>query len=380
MKDVIIFGATGSIGKNALDIIRSNKKIFNVKALCTNVNIAVLKKQVDEFNPKYVCVADPVQADKFKDVLKKGVKFFYGLSGLKEFCSLESDISVMAISGIAAMEPLLAHIPHTKRIALANKEAIITGGKFIFNKAKKYKTEILPVDSEINALYQLFKSDGKVERVYLTASGGALFDYSKPRVAKITAKQVLSHPTWKMGRRITVDSATLVNKGFEVVETNRFFNIEYKNIHVVIHRESVVHAMCEYADNTIFACMYPPDMRLPIGYALFYPQARMTVKGIDFSKRFSLSFQPVSFEQFPLLELVIKAGSEDNNKLTVLNAADEIVIDYFLKGKVEFKSITKILFDIYNMCPAYMLKSVSDVYKWDTWGRGKTMELLDKLC
>ncbi|MBP7088550.1 MAG: 1-deoxy-D-xylulose-5-phosphate reductoisomerase, partial [Candidatus Omnitrophica bacterium] len=242
MKKVVIFGSTGSIGKNALEVIRKDRQRFEIIGLCANRDTKTLYSQIKEFSPSYVCVADETKAKELKDKLSKKIKFFSGQEGLKEFASLKSDISLMAISGISCLEPLLINIKHAKRIALANKESIVVGGYFVFRLAKEFNTEVLPVDSEINALYQIMeqmqtsKSDS-FKKVYLTASGGSL--YHKKDFLKVGIKEVLSHPTWKMGKRITVDSATLVNKGFETIESHYFFNLPYKKIDILIHRESI---------------------------------------------------------------------------------------------------------------------------------------------
>ncbi len=230
MKEVIIFGSTGSVGRSALEVIAGNPKDFNVKGLSANQDIKTLKAQIVKFNPRYVCVCDEIFAKKIEPFLKGKVKLLKGDRGLEEFSSLKSDISVMAISGVSALKPLLINLKYTKRVALANKESIVTAAPIIFSQAKKFNTEIIPVDSEINAFFQLmqFKTDGSntaFRKVYLTASGGALLGHKKKDFHKVTPKKVLKHPTWKMGERITVDSATLVNKAFEVIETHFFFGI-----------------------------------------------------------------------------------------------------------------------------------------------------------
>ncbi|MCK4912803.1 MAG: 1-deoxy-D-xylulose-5-phosphate reductoisomerase, partial [Candidatus Omnitrophica bacterium] len=239
MKDkVLIFGSTGSIGKNALSVIREDKNKFKVIGLCANRDIDTLYRQIKEFRPLFVCVRDIDKAKSLKEKLGKSIKFFVGQQGLEDFASIKSDIAVMAITGISALKPLLITIANSKRIALANKEAIVTAGSIVFKRAKNFNTQILPVDSEINALFQLIKPSQSFglnqtrakrgwrddfRKVYLTASGGALAGYSKSKLAKVGVKKVLDHPTWKMGKRVTVDSATLVNKGFEVIETHYFF-------------------------------------------------------------------------------------------------------------------------------------------------------------
>lgn len=393
MKKVIIFGSTGSIGKNALEVIRKDKQSFKIIGLCANRDTKTLYAQIKEFSPSYVCVADEIKAKELKEKLNKKIKFFSGEKGLREFASLQSDISLMAISGISCLEPLLINIKHTKRVALANKESIVVGGSIVFRMAKEFNTEILPVDSEINALYQIIEKmqiapeSNSFKKVYLTASGGSL--YNKKDLIKVGIKEVLSHPTWKMGKRITIDSATLVNKGFETIESHYFFNLPYKKIDIIIHRESIVHALVEYKDNTIFACMYPPDMKTPIAFTFYYPQRHCSLSGPLFSGKkhlknnlnnyFSCSFSPIRYDRYPLLKMILEAAEKKDNSLAVLNACDEIAIDYFLQGKISFTDIYKAMHYLSQNYPLSQIKSINDIFYWDNWARIKTKEYLDKL-
>ncbi|MFA5008322.1 MAG: 1-deoxy-D-xylulose-5-phosphate reductoisomerase [Candidatus Omnitrophota bacterium] len=378
METLNIFGSTGSIGKNALDVIRKNKKDFKVLGLSTNTNIEALISQVKEFSPSYICVADEESAKKIKHLGKK-IKLFKGQSGLCEFASVGCDVSLMAISGISALKPLMVNIEHAKKIALANKESIVTAGGFVLTKAKRFKTKIFPVDSEINALYQLFALQKDFSKVYLTASGGALFNYRLKDLSRVSAKTVLTHPTWDMGKRITVDSATLVNKGFEIVEAHYFFNLPYENIGVVIHRESRVHAFVEFKDKTLFACMYPPDMRIPISFALSYPGRMNALKTCNFNSGFSLSFEPLKEKQFPLLGIVLEAAKRCDNALSVLNGCDETAVEYFLNKKIKFTDIHKAMGYIFSHYKQAKVKTLDDVFYWDNWGRVKTKEYLRAL-
>ncbi|MCK5393402.1 MAG: 1-deoxy-D-xylulose-5-phosphate reductoisomerase, partial [Candidatus Omnitrophica bacterium] len=355
-----------------------------------------LYKQIKEFSPKYVCVRDEKAAKAIKPDLEKVCKLFKGDKGLEEFSNLKSDISIMAISGISALKPLLVNIRYAKRIALANKESLVTAGKLIFNEARRFNTEIIPVDSEINALFQLvsinredIKANNILRKIYLTASGGALADYKKKDLDKVSVKQVLNHPTWKMGRRITVDSATLMNKGFEVIESHYFFNIPYDKINIVIHKESVVHALVEYKDDTFFSCMYSPDMRMPISFALYYPERfdsdkkkSVISKGTSFLKNkngFLCSFYPVNYSKYPILEIILQSAKKQDNSLIILNACDEIAIDYFLKKKIKFTDIHRVIKFMFNRYPAAKITDINDIFYWDNWGRIKTREYLNKL-
>ncbi|MCM8820248.1 MAG: 1-deoxy-D-xylulose-5-phosphate reductoisomerase, partial [Candidatus Omnitrophica bacterium] len=343
-----------------------------------------LLMQAKEFLPENICIVDQNYSNKIKDLPKK-IKVFIGKDGLNDFSKIKSDISVMAISGLSCLKPLILHIPYTKRIALANKESIVTASKFIFKEAKKQNVEIFPVDSEINAIFQFFSFDKKIlnsnflNKIYITASGGSLLNRKKKDLTSVKIKDVLSHPTWKMGKRITVDCATLVNKGFEVIEVHNFFDIPYEKIDILIHRQSQVHALLELKDKTIIACLYPTDMRIPISYALYYPERFYNNDGFDFKNKFSFSFEPISFKKFPLLKLILEAAKKQDNSLVILNACDEIAIEYFLKRKIKFIHIYKVLEYMFSRYPSMQLKTIEDVFYWDNWSRIKTKEYLNRL-
>ena len=385
MKKVLIFGSTGSVGKSALEVLGGDRKQFRVLGLCANSNTEILRQQIKEFKPLYVCVKDEAAAKKISKTLGKGIKLFTGDKGLEEFAQISSDISFMAISGISCLKPLLINIRYARRIALANKESLVTAGFLIFSAAEKFNTEILPVDSEINALFQLLakrKAKGRgddLRKVYLTASGGALLDYNKKDLNKVGVKEVLAHPTWKMGRRITVDCATLVNKAFEAIETHYFFDLSYEKIDIVLHKESIAHALVECKDNTLFACLYPPDMKMPISFALYHPKRAESSCEVNFKKGFSFSFSQINYSKYPLLSLVLKAAKRGDNSLVVLNACDEVAIDYFLKGKINFTDIDKAMKKLFKVYPQHKIKTIDDVFHWDDWARAKTKEYLDKL-
>lgn len=384
MKKVIIFGSTGSIGKSALAVIGKAKDKFKVVGLAANKDLNALYRQIKQFKPQAVCLTDEGKAARLKPKLLKGVKLFSGESGLLEFSGLKSDISLMAISGVACLKPLLENIKHTKRVALANKESLVTAGSLVLAKARKYKTEILPVDSEINALFQLVSenkslTNGSLSKVYLTASGGALCGLKNKDLAKVTVKKVLAHPTWKMGKRITVDSATLVNKAFEVIETHFFFGLPYNKIDILLHRESTIHALVEKNDGTLFACLYPPDMKLPISFALHYPTRQPKEKKVNFKNRFSYNFEPMPYANYPLLRIVLEAARRRDNSLAILNACDEVAVCAFLKGKIKFTDIIKIMTHIFKTYPRRKIKNINQVFCWDKWGRAKTKEEIAKL-
>ncbi len=381
MKKILVFGSTGSIGKNALEVIKQGSDQFRVIGLCANQDIDALWEQVKEFKPSYVCLVNQERAEELNKILPKSVELFTGQEGLEKFSSLSSDISLMAISGISCLGPLLINIKSSKRIALANKEAIVCAGSLVFKTAKKYKTEIIPVDSEINALFQLIgrPEKGDLRKIFLTASGGALANYDVGELDKAGVEEVLNHPTWSMGKRVTIDSATLVNKAFEVVEAHRFFDMPYEDIGIVIHKESIIHALIQYQDNSLLACLYPPDMKMPISHALYYPKRLKSKYRDELDKPFNCNFKPINFERYPLLKLVLDAAKRDDNSLAILNAVDEVAIDYFLNKKIKFTDMHKVMKSIFKNYPSNKINNIKDLKYWDRWGREKAKEFLDKL-
>lgn len=387
MKQVMVFGSSGSVGKNALRVIDSDRRNFKVQGLCVNSDIATVKDQIERFRPSYVCIRDEKEAAKLERILAtKRITVFKGESGLEEFARIPSDISVMAITGISCLRPLLANLRYTKRVALANKESVVTAGPLVFEAAKASGTQIIPVDSEINALYQLIgpgserlSNNSSVRKVYLTASGGALAGYARRYLATVTPERVLRHPTWKMGPRITVDSSTLINKAFEVIETHYFFHLAYTDIDIILHKESFVHALIEFVDNTLSACMYTPDMKTPIAYALYYPERLSAEKDRNFSKPFCCSFSPLDTRKFPLMELVLKAAARADNGLVVLNACDEVLVEHFLAKKISFGDMYKVMKSISRRYLSQKINTIDDVFFWDLWARVKTKEYIEKL-
>lgn len=382
MRKITVFGSTGSIGKSALEVIRGDRKSFCVDGLLVHSNITLLLKQVREFKPRRVCVVDERAAGVCRRKLPRGVKLFSGAAGLQEFSSLATDIAIMGIVGLPSLPPLLTALKHARRVALASKEAIVVAGELIQRRAKRYGVRVIPVDSEINALFQLslFMRAQELQKVYLTASGGALFRYPKSRLHKVTKHEVLAHPTWRMGKRITVDSATLVNKGFEVMETHHLFGLDYSAIDIVIHRQSFVHAFVQTKDGMSFACMYPPSMKVPIAHALYYPCRKMSPAAKPFFGRLDMSFEPLRYKDFPLLRLVIAAARRGGNFPVIVNAADEVAIEYFLDGRISFYDIRRVVEHVFSKVSQAPADSVEKIYFWDAWARHKAEKFLDKRC
>ncbi len=382
MKKVLIFGSSGSIGRSTLEIIRKNKRNFKILGLSVNKNIDVLYRQIREFSPSYVCVVDEKAAKRLKKKLVGKVKVLYGIDGLREFSSLSADISVMGIVGISSLMPFIVSLRHSKRVALASKEVLVVAGDIVKKELKKSKAELIPVDSEINALFQLLGCIKRkhLKKIYITASGGALLDYSSS-LKRVTPSVVLAHPNWRMGERITVDSATLVNKGFEVMESHYLFDLDYKMIDVVVHRQSYIHAFIETKDNMLFSCWYKPNMVIPLAFSLYYPERNLPGNGLEVSfSKLNLSFEKVNYHKFPLFKIVLEAAQKGGNFPIVVNAADEVAVRFFLEEKIRFYDIYRAVEYIFSKTRKDKVSNLKGVYFWDRWARAKTEEFLNNLC
>lgn len=342
--DISILGSTGSIGTQTLEIAREYRGI-NVVALSARSNIELLEAQAREFKPELVCVIDEGKAAELKIKLADtSVKVVSGKSGLIEAATAEKAHTVVtAVVGISGLEPTIEAIKAKKNIALANKETLVTGGHIVTALAKKYKVDILPVDSEHSAIFQSLQGGNReIKRILLTASGGPFFGKKREDLLNITPEQALKHPNWDMGAKVTIDSSTLVNKGLEVIEAKWLFDVGVDKIKVLVHRQSIVHSMVEYADNGVIAQLGAPDMRLPIQYALTYPN-RLPMRGneLDFTKYSALTFEEPDTDTFFALELAKKAGREGGILPTIFNSADEAAVELFMKGKLTYLGISE---------------------------------------
>lgn len=340
--DISILGSTGSIGTQTLEIAREYKGI-NVAAISAHSNIELLEAQAREFNPEIVCVTDEKRAGDLKIKLADTpVRVVSGKDGLIEAATAQHAHTVVtAVVGISGLEPTIEAIKAKKNIALANKETLVTGGHIVMKLAKRYKTAILPVDSEHSAIFQSLQGSGReIKRILLTASGGPFFGKKRAELENITPSEALNHPNWNMGAKVTIDSSTLVNKGLEVIEAKWLFDVDVDRIKVLVHRQSVVHSMVEYVDNGIIAQLGAPDMRLPIQYALTYPN-RLPMKDneLDFAKYPALTFEEPDTQTFFALELAKKAGREGGILPTIFNSADEAAVELFMKEKISYLGI-----------------------------------------
>lgn len=383
MKHIIILGSTGSIGQGTLEVIRQFPRRFRILGLSTNSNIYVLYQQIKEFHPEFVCVKDINAAYRLRPKLNSKVRLLVGETGLEEIIqNNRTDEIVLAISGSSGLRPLLKAIDSQKTIALANKEALVMAGPIIMDKAKKKKVKILPIDSEQSAIWQCLDGEekSKLKNIYLTASGGPFRQSGKKDLKDISVTQVLRHPKWKMGKKITVDSATLMNKGFEVLETMFLFNIERDKIKILIHPEAIIHSMVEFVDGVILAQLSVTDMRIPIQYAISYPERLYTtLPSIDFFKLKKLQFQEPDFKKFPCLELAYRVAAALGTMPVVLNAANEVSVDEFLKGRLKFVSIPKVIEKVIDRHNNIKQPNLEDILEADIWGRLQAYKVINKL-
>ena len=347
MKNIVVLGSTGSIGTQTLEVVRENEDL-NVVALAVYSNIQLLEEQVREFRPDLVCVWDENKGKENKKKIKDmKVKVVTGMDGLIE-CAIykTGDIVLTAIVGMIGIRPTIEAIKNKKDIALANKETLVTAGHIIMPLAKEMGVHILPVDSEHSAIFQSLNGEkhAQVDKILLTASGGPFRGKTKDELKNIKVEDALKHPNWSMGRKITIDSSTLVNKGLEVIEARWLFNVNWEQIQVVIQPQSVIHSMVQFVDGGIIAQLGTPDMKLPIQYALFYPDRRnLSGDRLDFYKLRQITFEEPDYKNFPGLRLAYEAGKAGGSMPTVLNAANERAVAKFLHKEINYLQITEII-------------------------------------
>lgn len=381
MKKIAILGSTGSIGVNTLNVVRKLGKGYKITGISAQKNVDLLIKQIIEFRPAIVALG----AEKAAQELKKRLHRFHplpriyeGTSGLIEFArNPVSNFLVSALVGAAGLLPTLAAIEAGKDIALANKEILVMAGDLIIKTAKKRGIKILPLDSEHSAIFQCLRAEKikHVRRLILTASGGPFYRYKKSQLEKVTVKETLHHPTWQMGKKITVDSATLMNKGLEAIEASHLFGIDINRIDVLIHPQTTVHSLVELVDGSILAQLAIADMRIPIQFALTYPQRYLSrLQGLKLEKIAHLTFQKPNLKNFSCLGLALKAGRIGGTMPVVLNAADEIAVEAFLEGKIKLTDIPKIIESIMAEHKVNKRPSLKKILEIDQWARNRTRE------
>ena len=346
MKKIAILGSTGSIGTQTLDVVREHSDELQLVALAAGSNKERLKEQIKEFHPKLVSLSDEKKAQELKEELAgEQVEVVCGMEGLIEVAGADSaDVVVTAVVGMMGILPTMEAIKKGKDIALANKETLVTAGHLIIPMAKEYGVSILPVDSEHSAIFQSLQGEPKaaLDKILLTASGGPFRGKSAEFLETVTLEDALNHPNWSMGPKITIDSSTMVNKGLEVMEAKWLFGVDYSQIEVVIQPQSIIHSMVQYVDGAIIAQLGTPDMRVPIEYALFYPERRsLSGDRLDFSKLSQITFEKPDYKVFRGLSLAIEAGKTGGTMPTVFNAANERAVAKFLKGEIKYTDIVR---------------------------------------
>lgn len=383
MKYLTILGSTGSIGVNTLNVIRGNPHRFKVVALAAGANAELLREQIVEFKPKLVAVRDETVAARLQILLPSSPQpeILWGPEGYRNVAAARSaDMVVSAMAGAAGLLPTWEAIAAGKEIALANKEVMVMAGDLVMKKARVTGSKILPVDSEHSAIFQclLGHRHQDVKRIILTASGGPFLRLPSEKLAHVTPSQALNHPNWRMGKKISVDSATMMNKGLEIIEARWLFDIDFDNIHVYIHPQSIVHSLVEYLDGCILAQLGTPDMKAPISYALSYPERLASLgTSLDMLNIRNLEFIAPDFDKFPSIQLAYEAGKQGGTMPAVLNAANELAVQAFLEGKICFTQITKIIekaLSIHSNKESH--HTIADILTADRWARETCREFI----
>jgi 1-deoxy-D-xylulose-5-phosphate reductoisomerase len=378
MKKISILGSTGSVGTQTLGVIKSNPEKFKITGLTANRSIELLKKQIDKFNPKAVAVMDPKKAEELQSMVN--VQVYSGMEGIIKIATLEkSDTVVNSLVGSVGVKPTIEAIRSKKNIALANKETLVVAGEIVMEEAKKNNVKVTPIDSEHSAIFQCLNGENinNVNRIIVTASGGPFKDYSMEQLEKVTVENALDHPTWKMGNKITIDCATLMNKGFEVIETHWFYGVGYDKIDVMIHPQSIIHSLVEFRDKATIAQLSFPNMELPIQYALSHPERfDLNIKELDLAEIKNLSFEKPDFEKFPCLKYAFDAGKAGGTLPAAMNAANEVAVNAFLNNKIKFLDIQKIIKKIIDEHNTIKNPDLDQILKVDIETKEETKKII----
>ena len=374
MRRIVILGSTGSIGRQTLDIVRAFRNEFEVVGLAAGNNTALLMEQVAEFNPGYIWCINPPSS------LPPGT----ALMPMDEMAGLpEVDQVMVALMGAVGLEPTMCALRAGKQVALSNKEPIVMAGQTLKAAEAKHGAVILPVDSEPSAIWQCLQGeDNHIRRLLITASGGPFRRTPLAELESVTPEQALQHPTWRMGDKITIDSATLMNKGFEVIESHWLFSVPWDDIAVVVHPQSTIHSMVEFDDGSVKAQMGPPSMRLPIQYALFHPLRlpNEDIPRLDIGVAWSLDFEPLQKDRYPCFDLAIAAGREGGTAPTALSAADEVAVDWFLQGRIGFTDIYRVVEKVLGENQNHLDADLQTVVDVDRWASARAAEIAERLA
>lgn len=379
-KKIVILGSTGSIGQQTLEVLRKYSNEFEVVGLSGWENTTFLKEQISFFKPKIAVVKNEHIANRLKKQLNNldNIEILWGTNGLVKISTLEeANIIVIAITGIASLIPTFEAVKKGKKVALASKEAMVVAGELLVKEAKLRNAKILPIDSEHSAILQCLKNEQKdcVEKIIITASGGALYNLTENALKNVSIEDALNHPTWKMGKKITIDSATLMNKGLEVIEAKWFFDILPNKIEIVIHPQSYVHSMVQFVDGTILAQIGEHDMKIPIQYALFYPNRTINnFSRLELTKVGQLTFKKPNFNKFPCIKLAYKALELGGTMPAVLNGANEIAVNAFLNNQISFLAIPLIIQNTMKEHKPKQNPNINDILDADYWARERALK------
>ncbi|WP_213022389.1 1-deoxy-D-xylulose-5-phosphate reductoisomerase [Brevibacillus reuszeri] len=379
MKKIALLGSTGSIGTSTLDVVEEHPQEFSVVAMAAGTNVDLLAKQVVQFGPELVSVGSEQAAFELRERLGSQVKpeIVYGAEGLEQVARYEAANFVMtAVVGSVGVAPTLAAIEAGKTIGLANKETLVCAGTIVMKKAREKGVQIIPVDSEHAAVFQCMQGERRqdVERVMLTASGGSFRHLTREDLKQVTVTEALAHPNWSMGAKITIDSATMMNKGFEVIEAHWLFDLPYEQIECVLHYESIIHSMVEYKDRAVMAQLGTPDMKVPIQYAMSYPgRMALPTEPLDLVKVGTLHFAAMDFDRYPLLKLAYECGKAGGTYTAVLNAANEVAVDLFLKGSIGFLDIETIVSKTCETHQGILDPTLEEIFAADKWARSQAL-------
>ncbi|NQT22426.1 MAG: 1-deoxy-D-xylulose-5-phosphate reductoisomerase [Candidatus Omnitrophica bacterium] len=373
LKRIAILGSTGSIGTNALDVIRRNPEKFNVVGLAAKGNYRLLAQQARAFKVKRIAISDASHYSALKRLVPSGVKICSGVDAPSEIAALkEADMILAAMGGTSSILPVVSAINAKKHVALASKESLVSAGSIVSNLARRKGVEIIPVDSEHSAIFQCMKGEDQrfVKKIFLTGTGGPLRSIKKSSFDKLPFSRIINHPKWKMGRKISVDSATLMNKGLEVIEAKWLFDMPPEKINILLHPEAIIHSMVEFLDGTILGNFFYPDMRIPIFYALNYPMRyKNNLPTVDFFKIKSLTFEKPSFKKFPALQLAYESLRKGQSACAVLNAANEEAVSLYIDGKIKFTRIVDIVVKVLKKHRVIKKPTLKDILRLDKWAK-----------
>jgi len=385
LKNICLLGSTGYIGVNSLKVIKGSPHRYRIVALGAGKNIDLLLSQIQEFKPRFAAVINPDLAKKLKIRLnsRTNTEILYGTEGYIEIATLSDvDITIAAMSGSSGLLPTFSAVTVGKDVALANKEILVVAGSLLMKESKKGGGKIFPIDSEHSAIQQSIQGHRRedLKRIILTGSGGPFKDFSLERLSKVTPEEALKHPKWRMGRKISIDSATMLNKGVEAIEAKWLFDVQMDQIEILLHPQSIIHSMVEYMDGSIIAQLARPDMRIPISYALSYPRhLRGELPSLDLSDIGKLSFEKPDKNKFRCLDLSLAAGKIGESMPAVLNGANEVAVNAFLEGKIGFLEIPQLIEETMERHETFPLNSIDQAIEADQWAQSRAKEILERI-